>query len=340
LSRSHYNLGIVARQTGRPDEAVAELTAAARLLDGVPGDDAVQRRHRARVYLNLGPALRAADRLREAEAACGEALALYDALAAENPARPDFQCERAVALINRGLVRQSAGNPAGARDDLTRADGLLAGLVEKYPSIPQYTAERARAYNARAAVAFDAGEPAEGTALFARAVDVWAGLAAQQDSPDYHGELGIALGNHGRALYQSDPPRARQLLTRGLTELLIGLKANPDHPAFASSFRQQARDLAGLLVGAGDHAGARALARAVAATPPDRVASARRAVTLLAGCVAAAERQQVPAEADGYETLAVELVTAAGPADWSVLRADPDCAALVNRPGFAKAVGK
>jgi hypothetical protein len=46
------------------------------------------------------------------------------------------------------------------------------------------------------------------------------------------------------------------------------------------------------------------------------------------------------AEAEAYEAVAIELVAAAGPADWSALRADPDCAPLVGRPGFAKALGR
>src|SRR5262245_16346141 len=121
LSRSHYNLGIVARQTGRPAIALAELAEAARLLDGVPADDITQRRHRARVYLNLGPALRAAGRLSEAEEACGQAITLFDALVAANPFGFDFQFEREAAVINRGLVRLSANDPAGAKAELTRA---------------------------------------------------------------------------------------------------------------------------------------------------------------------------------------------------------------------------
>ena len=83
------------------------------------------------------------------------------------------------------------------------------------------------------------------------------------------------------------------------------------------------------------------LARQMAVALPDRVAATHRAVALLAGCVAALERQNSPAaEADPYEALAVELVATAGPADWSALRSDPDCTALVKRAGFAKAIGK
>ena len=88
LSRTHYNLGIVARQTGRPPAAITELDEAGRVLDGLPADDAVQRRHRARIALNLGPALRQqTSACPEAERGCREAIGLLDALVADYPDR-------------------------------------------------------------------------------------------------------------------------------------------------------------------------------------------------------------------------------------------------------------
>ncbi|HJZ90888.1 MAG TPA: serine/threonine-protein kinase [Gemmataceae bacterium] len=360
LSRTHYNLGIVARQTGRPALALDELAEAARLLDGVPADDITQRRHRARVYLNLGPVLRAADRLAEAEDACGQAIALFDAMVAENPFRFDFQYEREAAVINRGLVRLSARDPAGAKAELTRAADRLAGLSDKFPDTRHNKAELARAHNGLAAVAFDAGErsdvatfdalgsvalrisaAAEAAAMSAKAADEWAALIAKHGRADDHGELGISLCNQGRALYESHPEMAKDLLTQGLIELLNGMKANPREPTFGDTLQKQTRVLAGLLVWARDSGKACALARRMAESLPNRVLAAHRAVALLAACVAAVERQKRPGtEADRYEALAIEVVTRVGSADWSALRADPDCAPLMARAAFAEAVGR
>jgi eukaryotic-like serine/threonine-protein kinase len=344
LSRTHYNLGIVARQGGRPGDAVAELTEAARLLDGVPTDNVIQRRHRARVYLNLGPALRAAGRLPEAEQACQQAIALFDALVVENPNRYDFQFERSAALNNLGLVRLTARNAAGARGALKQAQDQLEGLSLNFRAIPLYRAELAKTYNGLAAVAFELRDAAEAASMSGRAADVWGALAAAHpNAAVYHGELGISLGNQGRALEPSSPAEARKLLIRGLTEVLAGLRLSPDDRAFQESLRKQTLVLGRLLVGAGDHDGARRLSREVAAALPDRVASTHRAVALLAACVAATERQKTAdaaAEVERYEALAVDLVQAVGPADWSALAADPDCAPLRDRPAFGKAVGK
>jgi hypothetical protein len=177
-----------------------------------------------------------------------------------------------------------------------------------------------------------------------RAADVWAGLAADHpDTADYHGELGIALGNQGRALEPADPGRARQLLTRGVAEVLAGLKASPNDPAFQDSLRKQSLVLGRLLAGAGDHDGAQRMARDIASALPDRPAAVHRAVALLAACAAATQRQNGPdadQKIERYAALAAELVTAAGPADWSALAADPDCKPLVARPALARAIGK
>ncbi|HJZ91626.1 MAG TPA: hypothetical protein VKE40_12195, partial [Gemmataceae bacterium] len=88
---------------------------------------------------------------------------------------------------------------------------------------------------------------------------------------------------------------------------------------------------------------ARRLARTVAEALPDRKAAAHRAIALLAKCVSATEQQKsadAPAEVERYVELAIKLVAAARPADWSALRADPDCASLQTRPKFAQAVGQ
>jgi hypothetical protein len=113
--------------------------------------------------------------------------------------------------------------------------------------MPQYKAELARAYNSLAAVAFDAGHPTEGIAMFGKAAEVWAALAAKYDTPEYHGELGISLGNQGRALEKSEPDKARLMLARALIELEIGLKANPKDPTFGDARQRQRLVLAGLL---------------------------------------------------------------------------------------------
>jgi serine/threonine protein kinase len=360
LSRSHYNLGLVARLEGRSADAMAELTEALRLLDETPANDIAERRHRARIHLNVGYAA-VMDRtlLPRAEPACREAIALYDALIVQTEGRPDFRYERAKAVNNLGLARREADDPAGARAEFEESRAVLETLTRDYPLTPEYKAELARTYNDLAAAAFGARNLAgragydglavvglyvaaadEAAALSGEAADQWAAVVAKYDTPEYHGELGLALGNQGQALERLRPDEARPLVTRGLSELLLALRKYPKEGGFLEGFGKQSRMAARLLVAAGDHAGALGLARRIADLP-DRVTGACRAVALLAACVAAAERDRLPAAVtDEYERVAIELVTAAGPADWSMLRADPGCAPLRKRPRFAEVIGR
>jgi tetratricopeptide (TPR) repeat protein len=361
LSRTRYNLGLVARQMGQPALAVRELDEAARLLDGLPADDAGVRHHRARILVNLGVAHWENDRP-EAERACRDAIALFDTLVADGGGRPDLRWERSAAVFNLGLVLQSAHDTAGARAALTEARDVLAGLVGDFKATPQYRADLAQAYDGLAGLAFDdharaargafdalavvagqVGSAAEAAAMSEKAAAARAVLVADRGTPENHGALGVSLGNQGLALERLDPGRARDLLTRGLTELLVGMRTSPDDPGFRDSLRKQTRAVAWLLVRAGDHDAAHALARRIAAEPPDPVRSAHRAAALLAACLAAVERRKAAGadrEAERYVRLAVELVTAAGPAAWKALAADADCAPLVGHRAFAAALEK
>jgi serine/threonine protein kinase len=356
LSRSHYNLGLVARLDGRSADAMAELTEALRLIDQMPSNDLTERRHRARVHLNLGyVALMDDALLSQAEPACRAAIALYDRLIAETDGRPDFLYERSVAMNNLGLALRAAG----ARNALAEARADLERLTHEYPLNAQYKAELARTYTNLATVAFAARNLAgrgglgalavvglyvtaadEAAALSGRAADEWSAVVARHDTPANHGELGMALGNQGQTLERLRPDEARPLVTRGLSELLVALRKLPKERAFLDAFGRLTRVAARLFVQARDHAGARDLARRIATGLPDRVMGAHRAAALLAGCVAAAERDRLPTEVDEYVRFAIELLNAAGPADWSPLRADPDCVPLLKRPAFAGAVGR
>ncbi len=337
LSRTHYNLGVVAWQTNRATDAVAELGEAAQILDGLPVNEVAQRHHRARIDLNLGPALRATERLDDADAACVRAISQYDLLVRDFPKRLEFQFEQSQALINQGIVRWSRRDWPRARTALAQATESLERLAQSFPDTPQYKSELARTNNTLAAVAFAEKKTAEAAEFSKKAADQWAALsAANPDSGEYHGELGISLGNQGRVLLKSDPVAARTVLTRGLFEVLRALESNVDGKAYLISARKQSNDLADLLIGADAHDDARKLARRIAAEFPR---NRRRALALLASFLTACERHKTSAaEIEPYELLAIELTKGLGSSDFSALRADPDCAALVNRPTFAKAI--
>ncbi len=339
LSRTYYNLGIVARQSGRPDDAIAELTEAARLLDGVSANDAAHRRHRARVFLNLGPALRVAGRLADAEQACGQAVNLLDGLVDDHPIRVEYRFELSSALINLGTVRLSARDFVGAKAALDRAQDILESLSRDFPSTPSYRAELARVCNTLAAVAFQT-EDSRAADLSARAAELWSALVrVHPDAAEYHGELGISLGNLGRAKYQKNPSEAREHLNRGIKELLTALRSSPFDPAFRGSLRQQSRDLAGLLVWSGDHEAAHRLARDLVLGLPGKGAGVQRAVGFLAACLEAIEQHpEATREVDRYVALAVKITRESSPTDRTELQKDSDCAPFLGHEKYMSAL--
>jgi eukaryotic-like serine/threonine-protein kinase len=344
LARTRYNLGIVAKDTGRPADAVTEFNEALTWLADQSAADLEVRRHRARVYLNLGPVHRLVGQLPEAEAACAEAVRLLDGLAAEFPDKPEYRLELAATLLNQANVRLAGKDLAAARGFAERSMGLLERLVADYPLTPSYRAKRARVSNTLAVVAERANDAGARARHATRAVDLWKELIKDhRDTAEYHGELGMALGNLARGLYQSDPAAARRHLTGGLGELLIALKANPADPAFRASASQQVRDLAGLLAWAGEHDAARRQATELAAAAPGQPVGTFLAVCLVAACADVVRRAAAgtaAAEVDRYARHAITLVGDRPSDELLALLRHRDCDPLRAHPGFAAAVGR
>ena len=240
-----------------------------------------------------------------AERACREAVALFDGLIVDTGGRPDLRWERTAALSNLGLVLQSHDDPAGAKAALTEARDVLAGLADDFKATPRYRADLAQAYDglaglafgqaqaargafdALAAVAGEVGSAAEAADMSGRAAAARTAVVADRDTPENHGALGVSLGNQGLALERLDPARARALLTRGLTEVLVGLCAARTSRGSASRSTTRRRPWPGCWCGP---ATTTRPARWPVGSPPNpRTRSGRpaAAAALLAACLAA-----------------------------------------------------
>lgn len=340
LSQSRYNLGIVAKNTSRPADAVAEFKEALEWLVGLPADPKL-RQHQARVHLNRGAAHRLAGQLPAADADCAEAVRLMDGLTSQYPDRPEYRYELAAALINYGNVRFTDKDLPEARRHIDRARDLLGRLVADYPLFAKYRVDLAQAFNTLAAIDYEVPDRKTATAHLTRAVELWETLAnGPEDKADYHGKLGLALGNLGRSIRESSPADARRHLTRGLGELLVALRTNPNAPAYRTSFRQQMRDLAWLLVAASEHDVARRQATELAQAVPGRPMGNFLAVCFLAACADEVNRAgRNGAEFDRYAGHAVSLIGERPSDELLVLLRDRDCDPLRVHPGFAAVAG-
>jgi tetratricopeptide (TPR) repeat protein len=345
LAQGYYNRGIVATNTGRYADAREFLLRAGRVLDESPGGTPQHRRHRARVGINLAHALWLDKKSHDAAAAAAVAVGLLDGLVQESDGRPEYRYELAAALLNLANARAAAGDRPAAVEANARALGLLERLVDDFPNTPAYRAEVARGHNGAAALAFAGKDRVAAEDHARKSVGHWEALARKNPGvPAYDAELGMALGNLGRIVLAS-PEEARKYLTGGVAKVVVGLRANPRGDGFEQSLRQQTRDLAGLLVRAGDHDAARALAEKLARDLPDRSLGTYRAVCFLARCATATRGLAgPPADADRrvgeYADLALKLIRAARPAELAALLDDPDCDPFRHQEPFRTALGR
>jgi tetratricopeptide (TPR) repeat protein len=132
LAGIHDHLGWLLMQMGRPSEAEAEYLASLaiwdKLADDNPKASADYRDGAANTGNNLSVALRRLGRHAEARALCERAVAIREELVREIPQVPSYRAGLAENLLNRGLAKRDAGDPAGAAADLRRAVGVFEAL--------------------------------------------------------------------------------------------------------------------------------------------------------------------------------------------------------------------
>ncbi|QEL16502.1 serine/threonine-protein kinase [Limnoglobus roseus] len=342
LAQSFYNRGIVAGQKGRYADAEAHFRRAADALfppDRAPPE---QRQHTARIAINLSDVLRKAGRPADAAAAALSAVGNLDALIAAHPSRPDYRHERAAAEINLAIARSAAGERDAAIAAAADARRRLEELVREFPSTPLYRVDLARVCTTMAELEYARNRKVAETHTRA-AIGHWeAVLAIRPNVPSDHGELGIALGNLGR-LSAARPAEAREHLTRGIPEVLTALRANPDDADFRQSLRQQARDLADLLVRAGDDVAVAQEAERIRDGLPAHHFGAWRAVCFLARAAATAGKIPAPLEetarrADAFAKQAIAIVRKGNATLLAGLLDDPDCDPIRKLPAFREAL--
>ncbi len=344
LAQSFYNRGIVAGQKGRYADAEARFREAADALfppDRAPPD---QRQHIARIAINLSDVLRKAGRPAVAAMAAAAAVGHLDALIAAHPTRPDYRHERAAAGINLAIAWSATNERESALAAAADARQRLEELVREFPSTPLYRVDLARVCTTMAELEY-ARDRKAAEAHTRAAIGHWeAVLAIRPNVPSDHGELGIALGNLGR-LAAARPAEARIHLTRGIPEVLTALRANPDDADFRQSLRQQARDLADLLVRAGDDAAIAQEAERIRDGLPGHPFGEWRAVCFLARAAATtAKVPDPPADAarraDAFAAQALAIVRKGNATFLVGLLDDPDCDPIRKRPAFREALGR
>jgi tetratricopeptide (TPR) repeat protein len=142
LARSHVNLGNMLRTAYRFKEAETAYTEARAILKQLAADFPGRPEFRHGLAMtcdNLGALLQATlrrDRLKEAEAAQIEALAIFKQLAADFPTRPDFRQDLALSHNNLAVLFARTSRLKQAEKAYLDALTLYKQLAADFPNLP------------------------------------------------------------------------------------------------------------------------------------------------------------------------------------------------------------
>jgi tetratricopeptide (TPR) repeat protein len=298
LARTHLRLA--ALRTGRDAAAAGRAVRKALglwqgLVERFPGVPHYQH-ERAATLLVRGTLHHLAGRSGEAERDYREAEAALSRLTAQFGSVPDYRVVLANVCRNLGQLLRQGNHPRQAEKVWRAAVTELAILAATFPNEPSYRQQLGSAHNEVGIALAMQNKARQAVAAWREALTVQAPLVSQrpadatcwQDLIDTHTNLTAMLAG----LSSSEAlPSARALLAAQRRRL----QAFPKETAYRDDLARACQTLGELLLHRGDHAEAAALLAEL-----DRVAPCRRdvpgrvpperAAELLAGCVAAADR--------------------------------------------------
>jgi Tfp pilus assembly protein PilF/energy-coupling factor transporter ATP-binding protein EcfA2 len=195
LARTYYNRGILRAQQG--GEAGPDYRRAIDLLTPIAtADRPTAQQDLARALNNQGLLLGRDQRPLEAREAFERAIAIHDALVAQDPRNRDYRSELAKFANNLAIVHLEAGTPADALAPNARALELLRGLARPVPAL---ASELTFAQNLRGRILEDQGQADAAGRSYRSAVDTLEPAAGDPggDSPEVRLRLGQALFDLG-----------------------------------------------------------------------------------------------------------------------------------------------
>jgi serine/threonine protein kinase len=233
-------LGMLRMDTGRPVEAEADYRAALALLKPLASgaadapDRRLYRQALAMISGNLGILLARAHRAREAEAAYGDAIALYKKLVADFPALPEYGLGLASGHLNLGFLLLDTGRPAKAETSFRAAVALLKKLAADPSAVPHYRHSLAKAYLNLGVLLNDPRRARDAEQSDRDALAILKKLAADFPTvPFYRHDLAQASYNYGRLLDRTGRPDEAESAYQDALVLWRKLAADfptvPDH---------------------------------------------------------------------------------------------------------------
>jgi tetratricopeptide (TPR) repeat protein/tRNA A-37 threonylcarbamoyl transferase component Bud32 len=303
-----WNLALVLQRREQPQGAERLYRQAAELFGGLAGrfPSVPDYRYELAVsHNNLGVTLAASDRFAAAMQEWATARGLLDRLAAEFDGHSPYLWETARGLDQCAEACMKAKRYSEVERSRREALALRQKLVTDRPREAAYWRDLVRTYASLAELLVDlaAAEPDRGYLAQAEKVQAEAlpwhekrveccGRTAESES-----DLGCALNDLAGVLYlRKRIPDSRQRLSEALQHDGAALKRDPNNVRYRQLFCDHSLTLAGLLVGAPDHAGAARAVTDLAEVAPPGWPDFGEAAATLASCIRLAEQdQQLPA---------------------------------------------
>jgi tetratricopeptide (TPR) repeat protein len=358
LARSYYNLGLLHKDTNRLREARADYDLAVELLANVPrtaARDPNVRQDLARAYINRGVLHRLNGRLKEAGRDYDRAITLLAGLRDQFHTRAAYKFELAIARQDRGNLywsqAQNATSEGQRQESLANTQRehrqalvLLRGLVADFSGRSRYQKKMGNVLKNLGSALALSGHKRDAEKHWVKARTIFEGLVkSNSEVADYHGLLGMTLGNLGCLRAEEEKWHlARKLLKKAIAQLQTALEPNPLHPDYRRELRNRYQDLGWTLVQLGDHPAAVRVATKLADVFPKQAQDSYNSACFVARCVPLARKNDKTART--YVQKAINLLrNAADHASPSLKRIkdeNPVFQALKEHPDFEEVMGK
>jgi serine/threonine protein kinase/tetratricopeptide (TPR) repeat protein len=170
----------------------------------IQGDDADSRAVRAEGRNRVGWMRYRLGEFREAGQDFDQAVSIYQQLAADFPARPEFRHALAGSHNSRGTLLRNTGRPLESEQDYDQALRIEKQLAVDFPARPEFRLELAASHYNRGTLLGATGRPKEAEQDFAQAVSIFQELAANYPArAEFRQDLAKGHNNRGNLLLET-----------------------------------------------------------------------------------------------------------------------------------------
>jgi eukaryotic-like serine/threonine-protein kinase len=319
LGGSRCNLAIFLEETGRPKEAEATCKLAIGVADKLVKECpevADYRRHLAKYQRQLARLLLAASRPGEAKTACEQALKHLRHLVSGPSATPDHHSDLGRTLDVLALILRKRGELHQAQEVLLEAVSHQQRALKHSPGQARYHESFREHWVGLVETLERQNKPLAAEEVLHRVTEFLEKLAAgRPKDPELECGLGAARNDWAiRLTRRGQFASARRKLEQAIAHQKFAHGSDPSNPAYRKFLGKHHSNLAFVLQGLADHAGAARQAERLARLTAESWEGQEKAARLMYGCMELAKKDAKlsaasrPAVVSRYRARCIELL--------------------------------